>query len=160
MRVSLLFLAVVTFGCARDPIIDPAGGGGIDGLVSITVSPASQTLIIDGTTPATSAYTSLGTFKDGHTADVTDQVSWTLMDIGLGSFTGALFTSTTDHGGYTNVLASAGDVVGKATLILQLKQRYKDPGSTGLPADPGGALGGASNPALAAQLVYPNDGVL
>jgi hypothetical protein len=45
-------------------------------------------------------------------------------------------------------------------LTLQMKQRYSDPGSMGLPADPGSQFGGTDMPSYAAQLVYPNDGVL
>ena len=135
-------------------------GAPIDGLTSIVVTPANQTLVIDGTTPATSGYKAVGTFADGHTADISGKVTFALADATLGSFSGSSFTSGVDHGGLTSVSASAGTVAGQTGLALQLKQRYSDPGSTGLPPNPGTLLGGGSTPALAAQLLYPNDGIL
>lgn len=128
-------------------------------LVSISVTPSDQTLIIDGTTAATSIYAATGTFADGQTVDVTAQATFTLAAPTLGSFSANTFSSA-DIGGTTNVIATVGGIAGQTGLTLQLKQRYADPGSTGLPADPGGAFGGADTPSLAAQLVYPNDGVL
>ncbi|HXU72710.1 MAG TPA: hypothetical protein VN947_25485 [Polyangia bacterium] len=161
MRASLLVLCILPFAaCSSSKAGHGGGGGSIDGLVSITVAPADQTLIIDGSTAATSAYTATGTFKDGHTADITSQVSFSLTAVGLGTFAGAAFTSNTDHGGFTQVNAVAGQLAGTTSLTLQMKQRYSDPGSMGLPADPGSQFGGTDTPSLAAQLVYPNDGVL
>ena len=90
---------------------DPAGhgpGAPITDLASITIAPADQTLVIDGTTAATSAYTATGTFKDGHTEDITSKVTFSLADADAGRFAANAFTSTTDHGGVTTVFASAG----------------------------------------------------
>src|SRR5262245_25606355 len=92
------------------------GGGGsggappIDGLVYLTVTPADQTLVISGTTAATSGYHAEGIFKDGHHEDVTGRVTFRLADSGLGGFTGPAFKSQTDHGGFTSVIAEAGNV--------------------------------------------------
>src|SRR5262249_52515792 len=127
---------------------------------SITVTPPNLNLIIDGTTPATQVYGATGTFSDGHTADITSKVGFSVGDPALGHFDANDFTSGIDHGGITNVLASAGNITGHTALTLTLKQRYVDPGSTGLPPDPGSQFGGPSSSALAPQLVYPNDGVL
>ncbi len=162
MRNELLALVIVAAfaACSSSKPGHGGAGGSIDGLVSIDVEPANQILVISGTTPATSAYTATGTFKDGHTADITSQVMFAIGDGTLGSFSGAAFTSAVDHGGLTNVSANAGQVLGTTGLTLQMKQRYQDPGSMGLPADPGSQFGGANMPSYAAQLVYPNDGVL
>jgi hypothetical protein len=139
------------------------GDGGpppIKDLVSITVLPADQTLTIDSGTPAASAYTAMGTFKDGHTADITSQCAFQLADTTLGGFLGAQFKSGTDKGGKTDVVAIAGALTGSTTLTLKLKERYADPQSTGLPANPASNFVGGFDPSRAPDLVYPNDGVL
>jgi hypothetical protein len=161
---TLLLACILPFAACSSSTSGHGGpggpGGSIDGLVSIDVEPANQTLVIDGTTAAKQGYTAKGTFKDGHTADITSLVGFTTGDPSLGTFASAVFTSNVDHGGYTTVLATAGAVQGTTGLTLQMKQRYNDPGSTGLPQNPGGLFGGTDTPSLAAQLVYPNDGVL
>jgi WD40-like Beta Propeller Repeat len=163
MRISVLIAlslaALSPAACSRDDG-NHGPGSGIDGLVSITVTPSDQTLIIDGVTAAQSVYTATGTFKDGHTADITSKVVFALAQPALGTFNGASFTSGLDHGGITTVTAHAGTVQGTTGLTLQMKQRYSDPGSTGLPANPGSLFGGPADASRAAQLVYPNDGVL
>ncbi len=135
-------------------------GSPLDGLQSIAIMPADQTLVIDGSAAATSGYSAVGTFADGHSEDITSKVAFAVADATLGGFAGSTFTSGTDHGGLTTVSAGAGTVAGQTSLALQMKQRYSDPGSTGLPANPGTLFGGPDTPASAAQLVYPNDGVL
>lgn len=138
----------------------PDGGTPATTIASIAVTPANQTLIIDGATPATSAYVATATFADGHSADVTASATFALAQPSLGAFAASTFTSTTDFGGATTVTATVGTIMGQTGLELQIRQRYSDPGSTGLPSDPGAAFGGGDAPSLAAQLVYPNDGVL
>ena len=160
-RTLLPFALVAAAACSHKSNGSGHGGGTtIDGLVSIAITPADQTLTIDGTTPVMLGYTATGTFADGHTADITTKVAFAVADPTLGSFAGSTFTGGLDHGGATQVTASAGNLLGQTSLTLQMKQRYSDPGSTGLPTDPGSLFGGADTPALAAQLVYPNDGVL
>ncbi len=160
MRALVLSVCILPLAACSPSTPSHGPGGSIDGLLSIDIQPANQTLVIDGTTPATSGYKATGTFKDGHTADVTALVAFAVTDAALGSFAGAAFTSGVDHGGLTQVTASAGQVQGTTGLTLLFKQRYVDPGSMGLPSDPGGKFGGPDTPSLAAQLVYPNDGVL
>jgi hypothetical protein len=142
-----------------------SGGGGADAtsgpaLVSIAVEPAEQTLIIDGTTPATATYTATGTYDDGHREDVSDRASFTLSDPGLGAFAAARFTSTLERGGRARVVATLDGVEGEADLLLRLRQRYPDPASNDLPADPAGPFDGPDDAARAPELVYPSDGVL
>jgi hypothetical protein len=157
-------LCALVGACGGD--IDSSGTGGADastglvGLVSISVTPANATLTIDGTTPATSAYTATGTFEDGHQEDITTRVGFRLEDANLGGFAAAQFTSYTDRGGSTLVIADSGTVNGTTGLTVVMHQRVSDPGSTGLPADPAGHFGGAPDPARAPEIVYPNDAVL
>ena len=155
--------ALLLAACSGETTGGTGGSGGappIDGLVSIKVTPADQTLVIAGTTPATSTYKADGTFKDGHHEDVTTRVDFRLADTGLGNFTGPAFQSQTDHGGFTSVIAEAGNVQGSTTLTLLFKQVGNDPASTNLPPDPGSKFGGSVDPGRAPDLVYPNDGVL
>lgn len=172
-RVSFLFsisllgsLLIWTPACGDD---DSGNGGGdtdarpgdeIAGLVSLAISPADHSLIIDGTTPATQSYTATGTFEDGSTRDLTGSVTFSVDDTDLGAFAGADFTSRVIRGGYTAVRASAGSVVGTTGLGLVMRQRHEDPASVDLPADPGTLFEGPEDPARAPQLVYPNPGVL
>lgn len=140
---------------------DVDGGGGIEGLQKIVVTPADQTLTVDGTTPATGSYTAMGEFLDGHVADITSLVGFELGDGTLGHFTGATLTTVADHGGHANVVASAGAVSGSTSLTLLMRTTINDPGSTGLPANPGGIFSaGPPDQNRAPQLVYPNDNVV
>lgn len=138
------------------------GGTAIKDLKTITVNPASATLTIAGTVAATQGYTATGTFTDGHTADITNSVTWTVGDKTLGSFSGPLFTSTTDHGGHTSAIATAGSISGSGDLIIVFQQRYQDPGSTGLPSNPGMVFNGppSTTDLNKPRLVYPDDNVL
>ena len=163
-RTSLAFgftLALVA-GCHHGASHGPGTAPGIEGLVSITVNPASATLTIVGAVAATQAYTAQGKFSDGHTADITAKVSWTVGDTSLGSFTGTLFTSTTDHGGHTAAVATAGSIMGTGDLIIVLQERYSDPGSMGLPSNPGTVFNGppSTTDLNVPRLVYPDDNVL
>src|SRR5215471_2308425 len=161
--MKTLCFAFFLAACSGSTTGGNGGSGGappIDGLVYITVTPADQTLVIAGTTPATSGYHAERIFKDGHHEDVTTRVSFRLADTGLGSFAGPAFTSQTDHGGFTTVIAEAGNVQGSTTLTLLFRQRGNDPASTNLPPDPGSKFGGTVDPGRAPDLVYPNDGVL
>jgi hypothetical protein len=159
---SCLLISFAVGGCNHNSnnVFGDGGAPAIEGLQSITVAPPNLTLIIDGTTPATQMYTATGTFADGHTADITSMVAFSVSNAGLGGFNSNAFTSGTDHGGTTAVLASAGPVSGQTSLTLTLKERYSDPGSMGLPPDPGAQFSGAAMAGFAAKLVYPNDGVL
>ncbi len=158
----LLFSCVGALGAGGSSSGGAGHGPGapITDLVSIAVAPADQMLVIDGTTAATSAYSAKGTFKDGHSEDITSKVLFNLASPDLGTFAANAFTSTTDHGGVTSVSAIAGTVMGSTSLTLMMKQRATDPGATGLPANPGGLFGGTDTPSAAAAIVYPNDGVL
>jgi len=134
--------------------------GPLDGLTSITVTPADQTLTIVNGAGASSLYTAIGTFSDGHTADVTAYASFELADTSLGQFGGALLKTTETHGGQTQVVATAGGVTGQTGLTLVFQHVWNDPSSTDLPADPAAPFGGPDGPGRAPSLVYPNDGVV
>jgi hypothetical protein len=150
--VSLMFAA-----CSST--VEP-GSGDDSGLVSIEVLPVDQELLIDNGEPAFKTYQAIGHFADGHTADITDTAVFTLANPELGAFAGPMFKSTVEHGGRTRVVAQRSDVLGETGLVIRLRERYEDPGSGGLPADPGAPFEGPPDAARAPDVVYPNDGVL
>ncbi len=133
--------------------------GALDGLVSLEIAPADQTLVITQSQPAISTYTATGHFDDGRVEDISDLVQWNLAEGTLGSFTASELTTTVDKGGQTEVVATAGAITGSTGVTIRLEQSYSDPGST-LPGDPAAPFTGTDDPGRAPGLVYPNDGVL
>ncbi len=162
MTRALCCLILLLSACKRPtdgPGDDDAGGDVLAGLVALSISPADATLVIDQGVPATGAYVATGTFDDGREIDVTAHVTFTLEDGTLGGFAGNALTSTTTHGGQTNVRASARGIDGVTGLTLRLVHAYVDPASV-LPSDPAGLFGGGIDATRAPSLVYPTDGVV
>src|SRR5689334_22105155 len=161
MRQLVLVVLVLAMGCGNHP----GGGGGddgtgsLEGLVSLTVTPADQTLVIQNEQPAISNYTATGTFDDGRVEDISALVQFNLADATLGSFQASALTTTVAKGGKTDIVATAGAISGSTGVTIRLEQTYRDPGAT-LPADPAAPFGGTPDAARAPALVYPNDGVL
>jgi hypothetical protein len=157
MRHRLACVVVVVAACGHHH-----PNGALDGLVSLAIAPADQILVIDQGAAATSTYVVTGTFADGHTADVTADVTLALADPSLGTFQpkNGAFTSTTLHGGITQVTATGNMQSAATKLTLVFAQRWNDPGSPTLPIDPTLPFGGPADPARAPALVYPNDGVV
>jgi hypothetical protein len=153
-------LLVVMFATACGSSIGPKTDPVPTNLVEIAVTPADQDLVIDGTDPAVSHYTAIGTFDDGHTEDITDLVGFSLANPYLGNFQGPDFKSTLEQGGRTRVVAAYAGVLGETGLSLHMRQRYSDPGATNLPADPAQPFTGPADAGRAPDVVYPNDGVL
>jgi hypothetical protein len=156
---SLLAIALIVLACGPRVTNEPDADVVPVLPVALTVEPATQLLEIDGATPATSDYTAIARYEDGHTEDVSNRVAWTLEDATLGSFSGNRFTSTTSKGGTTRVIAELAGVRGDAELSLKLRQRYTDPGAS-LPGDPAAPFTGPADTSRAPTLVYPNDSVL
>lgn len=158
-RLSPAFL-VISFAAACGASVAPMPDETSTKLVEIAVSPADQDLLIDGMDPATSHFTAMGTFADGHSEDISDEVKFSLMNPYLGSFLGADFKSTVTQGGRTRVVAELAGVQGDTGLSLHIRQRYSDPGATNLPGDPSVPFTGPADARRAPDVVYPNDGVL
>jgi hypothetical protein len=136
---------------------DDGGGSAptIQGLVSIALSPAasSLTLTYPVTSPgATTQLTATGTFQDGHTADVTQAVSWAVSPGDLASVGGGLFGSLVP-GSFT-VTALAGSVTSNpVTVSVKLTGNVV---ASGIPqADLDGSPAGS-----APTIAYPLDGAL
>jgi hypothetical protein len=162
MRTLMSLVLVVGFGCGGPGTSgddDGSGAGDLDGLVSLEVAPADQTLVIKDGKPATSAYTVTGTFDDGRVEDVTGLVQLDLADATLGSFAASELTTTVQKGGQTAVLARAAGVTGSTGVTIRLEQTYLDPNSS-LPEHPDVPFTGTPDAARAPGLVYPNDAVV
>jgi hypothetical protein len=127
----------------------------IPGLTSISLTPttASLTLTYPVASPgATTQLKAQGTFEDGHTADVTEAVFWSLSPANIASVSGGTFTSM-NPGAFTVTAGSAGVTSNAATITVTLTGTVVGMGVT--QGDLDGTPGGAP-PAIA----YPVDGSL
>jgi hypothetical protein len=165
--------AAAAWGCARsnqqgtfpdngDSGVGGFGGDGgdgaappIQGLTSISLAPttASLTLQLPVTAPgATTQLEAKGTFQDGHTADVTAAVSWSVSPIGIAGVTAGAFSSPAP--GTFGVVAVAGPITSDtATIKVTLTGNVVAPGVT--QGDLDGTPSGA-----APTIAYPLDGSL
>ena len=146
---------------ASAPAVD--FGSTIPGLMSIDVSPPTASLTTSNGAVAQQAFTATGHFEDGHSADVTSKVTWTLADSDLGSFTSGNFTASTIRGGKTIVKASAGALYGTAQLAVRyVSSRVSNEDGSTAPANSNALFAAATLPdsTLAPSLVYPLDGVV
>jgi hypothetical protein len=157
---SLLLFVLVGLGAGCGASVGSQPDAAQSALVSIAVTPADQELVIDNGEPATSVYTAMGTFADGHTEDISDRAAFSLVNPELGAFLGPDFKSTLDQGGRTRVVAQYAGVQADTGLVIRIRERYTDPGATDLPTDPAAPFGGPADAARAPDVVYPNDGVL
>lgn len=163
MRILAAIAAVaLCLSCGKDREPgdgDKDAGTSLEGLVSIEVSPPDKTLVIEQGSPAMLAYTARGTFSDGRVEDISTIVNWSLRDPVLGFFTSNELKTGVSRGGKTEVVAAGAGVEGQTPVTVMLRQRYNDPASTDLPADPAAPFGGPADVARNPQSVYPNDGV-
>lgn len=155
-------------GCGNSKI--GSGHGGNDagqsdpfaGLTSIEVQPPVLSLVVTPGTPVVGDFTAIGHYTDGHTAELTGQLTWDVRDHSLGAIESGRYTSATTRGGTTTVIASGGGVAGTAQLSLKFQASLVsgDDGSTA-PADSAASFAAATEDAqLAPQVVYPPDGAL
>ena len=158
-----LTASVLAVGCAGvKPVSSGTGGSGgtmvppsIPGLVSIEVSPGSQSVNLTATGTVLSAnasYTATGHFMDGHSEDVTARVGWPSQFRSLRVNAGMANVSA--PGTYT-VTAQSGSVMGTATLIASFSGNRYAPGF-----DPGAATALDAAPAGPAMIAYPLDKAL
>lgn len=107
--IALLFLPVLLAGC---------GCGGSDvALVSIAVTPETQTLVMG----ATQQYTATGTFSDSSTQDLTKLVTWSSSQQGtatISNATGAEGRASGVFTGTTTITATSGSISGTAALTV------------------------------------------
>ena len=158
--LSSLVLGAMITGCAgvKSP---PTGAGGnvgstaIPNLASIQVTPGTQSVLLMSTggsgLTATVGFTATGTFRDGHSEDVTARVGWPSQFRSLQVQAGKAIV--TAPGKYT-VTAVSGSVMGTAMLTATLNgSRAVDGLDPGVPA----ALDAPPN-GPATNIAYPLDG--
>ncbi len=92
-----LFVVVLACGAGGDtpPVTTGSGGSGGGGgeaprtLESISVTPLNLLVELDVNATSTQAYTAFANYSDGSSEEVTDQVTWSLSNDAVGSFSGA-----------------------------------------------------------------------
>ncbi len=108
-------------------------------------------------------FSARGTFEDGTTADVTDQVGWLAAPVLLGKMDGARFTSE-GLPGTAPVTARLGGLSATARVTVNLLAREivpPEPGQPALPDDPETVFSEAPpSTEDPPTLIYPYDGVL
>lgn len=149
MRASLAVVVCLVASCGPREV-DP---GTV--LTSLEIQPANATLTYTGT-PVTLDYTAIGTYADGHTAEVTG-VAWSLDGDGtrLGAFTDATFAANGQAAGKGGVFATVGDQVAGTSVIVNVHPTRLGPG---VPEDapskfPDAPPAGPGSPTI----VYPLD---
>ena len=150
-------------GSSADGAAGMAGGTGgatvgptIDGLSSITVAPPSQMVVMAPGGSATAMFTATGMFSDGSSRDITSKVFWSSPAPSVVITIDTMGTATVRGAGMFDVVATANNLTGKATLTAEVTGALKAPG---FPAVDQAMLDGAvtSGPA---DIKYPTDGAL
>jgi hypothetical protein len=131
------------------------GGGGvgasvgcIDGLASIALSPANQTVQLDGVSAPTITFTASGLLDDGNTVDIpAANLAWEATrgdDTPPGDVVAGAFTPYAQAGGIVTITATDSCVSGSATVNLFLDVTLGSPNDpndwTGAPTTMGGPL--------------------
>jgi hypothetical protein len=168
LLAAVLSTAAVSAACgkAQENGFTPTDGGNngfgdsgnspppIQGLKSIALSPAMTTLSLTYpvTAPATAPLKAEGTYDDGHTADVTTAVGWSVTPPGIASVVNANFTS--NEPGTFQVFAFSGSIMSNtATVSVTLTGNVIGNGITQGDLD---GMPSGTGPTIA----YPLDGAL
>lgn len=159
---SLVLLLVSVAACSKNgdrPRVTPDAGPPVDMATAGTlrIEPADHEALLTGTAPVVIDYRAFLLQSDGHEREVTTEATWSSTVTTLGSFTRAQFTSAIDRGGRTNIIAQLGSMRGVTSLTLRLASVII---VSGTPADAPTRFGGAADPGLAPELVYPDDGTV
>ena len=140
-----------------------AGGVVITGLSSLSISPATATLMVTQGGPAqTQQYTVTG-MVGGQARDLTSQVTYFTTPSGIVTINSSgLATTTGNSGGVVRISAMVSGKTATATLTVQYTFAGVDPQMAGsVPANAGTIFTSAPDDASRApSLVYPSDGVL
>jgi hypothetical protein len=136
-----------------DAFINPDAISGGD----LVIMPSDATLdITQGGPAATQAYTAMT--MSG--MDVTSMATFTIDDTSLGTFTGALFTSNTVHGGSGYVHATWQGLTGYATIHVRLHASITTETCPGCPPFPGNGTPACSASVATPTILYPPNGIL
>ena len=173
IALSFILIAAALAGCAGVKQGAPSGAGGssaftgaggqsgttpppgqLDGLVTLAVSPPTQTVTFTTGMMATATYLAKGTFSDGSSRDVTQLVQWKSSAPTIVTVAGGVATAR--GAGAIDVIATSGAVSGKAQLLANVTGTVL---GAGFSAGDQAALDGAATPG-AADIAYPLDGAL
>jgi hypothetical protein len=152
MRASFAVAVVLVAACGPSAD-DPAGI-----LMSLEIQPANATLTYTGT-PISLDYKAIGTYADGHTAEVPNaEFSLDADGSRLGQFDAATFAASGNAAGKGGVFATVGDQVAATSVIVNVHPTRLGPG---VPADapdkfPDSPPAGVGSPTV----VYPLDGAV
>lgn len=142
----------------KSPENTPPGNDGsttLPGITSITVSPPTAALTLTyGGAAVTQGFTAQGSFQDGTSRDVTNDVAWSV-DSTLATIQKGAFSST--NPGQFVVVAASGSITGSATVSVKVNGVVVLPGA---PPDAEGKLNGTPDPSAAPNVAYPLDGAL
>jgi hypothetical protein len=178
--VALLFIALAVaaslpFGCApkkADPTSSTGSSSGGNGgssaasfsstggqtVISVTVDPPDQTLVISLGMKSTQAYTASAHMSDGSTEMLSTGITWGSDSPAVGQVDGTgTYTTTGNLGGNVTIQATYGGLKGSATLHVQLVLK-ENPGN--VPANVVTALEGANAPDPGVVWAYPYDGTV
>jgi hypothetical protein len=146
-----------------------AGGGGLGGglgvggsfnnhgkVVSISITPASATLLVTSGSTAGQAYTVLAHYQDGSSGPA-QAVSWSASNLAVGSVNGSgVFTANGAQGGVVAITATSSGLTTTATLTVTL-QLVDNPGNVDTTTMT--ALQGATTPDASVVWAYPYAGM-
>src|SRR5687767_8518337 len=119
---SLVLLAAACGG--GDPPANTDGGGGVDApewgeLLEIRVEPQNRTVYVDNAQPTGVQYRAYGTYADGETREITNDVVWTTFDPSLLVIdTDGSARASTLLAGQTIVRASRNDLSGETPVTI------------------------------------------
>ncbi|MCE5211031.1 MAG: Ig-like domain-containing protein [Deltaproteobacteria bacterium] len=105
---SLIMIMLFFAGCGGG-----GGGGSAAILVSISVTPANQSIIINDT----QQFTATGTYSDSTQKDITTAVTWTSSDTGVAEISTTGIAIPADFGS-TTITATSGSISGSTTLTV------------------------------------------
>lgn len=156
-------LIAAACGSSTNMQADAGGGGTPDAgqngrLTAIAVTPVDLRIIVENGVPRQQQYSAIGTYEDGTSRDVTNDVVWATFDPAV-LFIGADGTASTSSeiAGSTVVKASKGDVSGQTTVVVI--QRTLVIGA-GAPADADDKFAAAAldgTVGRAPAIMYPSD---
>lgn len=120
-HIAVCFVLLASGACSKS-----SGSGGDDdddapSLTSIDIAPADVLLVLATSASGTQAFTATGHYDDESTADLTAEVSWSVANASIGSFTSATLevASLGSIGADGSVVgATLGDIEGEAYLTV------------------------------------------
>jgi len=155
-QLAVLALGLlVQLGCTNGRAVDDEGGPSdrpASGPGSLYLQPADLEMVVDGKSPLKIPYQVM---RKGR--DVSAEAVLTIDDGSLGDFQGAVFAYRLGGAGRSTVRARLGEDTGETSLTLRADAVVLGPD---VPADAPKRFGGAPDPGLTPDFVYPPDGAL